>query len=84
MEEDKRTGQPPIPDNLEDWLNKAQLQSLRKLENLGFRLIFMRRPMFRDPVPIAINDRGNKLGILEKDGRLNMEVDIAMRSESNL
>lgn len=82
MEDDKRIGQPPIPDNLEDWLNDIQLEMLRKIEILGFTLIFMRRPVRQDPVPIVINNEGNKIGILEKDGRINMEVDIAMRSEA--
>ena len=81
MESDKRTGQPPVPDNLEDWLNESQLQILRKIEDLGFTLIFMRRPVFQDPVPIVINDKGTKIGILEKDGRLNMNVDIVLRAD---
>ena len=82
MEYDKRTGQPPVPDDLEDWLNDIQLQMLRKIEVLGFTLIFMRRPVQEDPVPIIINNDGNKIGILKKDGRLNMEVDITMRAET--
>ena len=60
MEDDKRTGQPPIPDNLEDWLNDIQLEMLRKIEILGFTLIFMRRPVRQDPVPIVINNEGTK------------------------
>ena len=80
MEHDKRTGQLPIPENLEDWLNHTQQQILRKIEGLGFRLIFMRRPVFQDPIPIVINDRGDKIGILETDGRLNMEPDIVLRA----
>lgn len=82
MENDKRTGQSPIPDNLEDWLNEIQLQILKKIEGLGFRLIFMRRPVLEDPVPIVINDRGDKIGILEIDGRLNMETDITLRNQT--
>jgi len=80
MEINKRTGQPPIPDDLEDWLNEIQLQILRKIEGLGFKLIFLRRPVLQDPVPIVINDRGDKIGILELDGRLNMDTDISLRN----
>lgn len=82
MKEEKRTGQPAVPDNIEDWLNDVQLQMLRKIEVLGFTLIFMRRPVRQDPIPIVINNNGNKIGVLEKDGRLNTDVDIAMRTVS--
>ena len=79
MENDKRTGQLAVPDNLQDWLNDTQMQILRKIEGLGFKLIFMRRPVFQDPIPVVINDKGNKIGILETDGRLNMEPDLELR-----
>ena len=79
--QDKRTGQPAIPDNIEDWLNHTQQQILKKIEGLGFKLIFMRRPVFQDPIPVVINDKGNKIGILETDGRLNMEPDLVLRSK---
>ena len=83
MENDKRTGQPPVPENIEDWLNNTQLQILRQIEELGFKLIFMRRPVLQDPVPIVINNQGNQIGVLEKDGRVNTEVHIDLRRESD-
>lgn len=84
MENDKRTGQLAVPANLQDWLNDTQMQILRKIEGLGFKLIFMRRPVFQDPIPVVINDKGNKIGILEADGRLNMEPDLVLRSKKAL
>jgi hypothetical protein len=83
MNTDKRTGQPPVPENLEDWLNNTQLQILRKIEEMGFKLIFMRRPLLEDPVPIVINNQGNQIGVLEKDGRVNTEVHIELRREND-
>lgn len=83
MNTEKRTGQLPVPENLEDWLNNTQLQTLPKIEEMGFKLIFMRRPVLEDPVPIVINNRGNQIGVLEKDGRVNTEVHIELRRESD-
>jgi len=82
MNTEKRTGQSPVPENLEDWLNNTQLQTLPKIEEMGFKLIFMRRPVQEDPVPIVINNQGNQIGVLEKDGRVNTEVHIELRRET--
>ena len=83
MENDKRTGQLPVPENLEDWLNHTQMQMLHNIERLGFRLIFMRRPVFKDPIPVIISGNGKDIGILEKDGRINMEADLILRDKSD-
>jgi len=79
MDNDKRTGQEAIPDNLDDWLTPDQKQMLHQIESFGWRLKYIRRPVFQDPIVILISDDGKKIGILEKDGRVNMEPDITIR-----
>ena len=79
MENDKRTGQEAIPSNLEDWLNPDQMQMLHQIESFGWSLKFIRRPVFKDPIVVLISNDGKKIGILEKDGRINMEPDIVLR-----
>ena len=79
MDNDKRTGQEAIPDNLDDWLTPDQKQMLHQIESFGWRLKYIRRPVFQDPIVILISDDGKKIGVLEKDGRVNMEPDITIR-----
>ena len=81
MDENKRNGEPPIPDNLESLLNEAQLKALRGIRHFGWSLIFVRRPMFQDPVPVVVNADGDKYGVLEKDGKVNVEAGLEMRAE---
>ena len=79
MDNDKRTGQEAIPDNLDDWLTPDQTQMLHQIESFGWRLKFIRRPVFQDPIVILVSDDGKKIGVLEKDGRVNMDPNITIR-----
>jgi len=79
MDNDKRTGQQAIPDNLEDWLSPEQMQMLHQIESFGWKIKFIRRPVFQDPVIVLVGDDEKKIGILEKDGRINMDPDIVLR-----
>jgi len=79
MENDKRSGQEPIPDNLDDWLTPEQIQMLHQIESFGWHIKFIRRPVFQDPVVVLVSDDNKKIGVLEKDGRINMEPDIIIR-----
>jgi len=79
MDNDKRTGQQAIPDNLEDWLSPEQMQMLHQIESFGWKIKFIRRPVFQDPIIVLVGDDEKKIGILEKDGRINMDPDIVLR-----
>ena len=80
MDREKRTGEKPVPENLGEMLNPIQLSALRQIESFGWQLKFVRRPLFQDPLPIVYSADGEKIGILEDDGRLNMEPDIQVRT----
>lgn len=79
MDNDKRTGQQAVPDNLEDWLTPEQMQMLHQIESFGWKIKFIRRPVFQDPIVILVGDDEKKIGILEKDGKINMDPDITLR-----
>ena len=79
MDSDKRKGEKPVPDNAIEMLNQDQILALRRLEAFGWQLKFIRRPLFQEPVAVVIDADGRKIGILEEDGRINMEPDIAVR-----
>jgi hypothetical protein len=76
---DKRYTEVPVPDNLDDYLNEGQLRTLRKVEDFGWRLAFVRRPLFQDIVPVVVSDDGTKHGVLEEDGNINMQHELMIR-----
>lgn len=79
MNNDKRKGDKPIPDDVKNYLNDAQLAVLLKIEGFGWSLRYIRRPLFLEPVVIVTNADGSSIGILEDDGRLSIEPDIETR-----
>jgi len=79
MDIEKRKDDKPIPDRLEDVLNDVQMLALRQIERFGWQLRFVRKPLFQEPVPVVFSADGDKIGILEEDGRINMEADIKVR-----
>ena len=78
---EKRHNEAPIPDNLEDWLTEEQLLALKHVESFGWQLKFIRRPAFQDPIVVLFSADGNKIGVMEKDGKIDMNPDITLREE---
>lgn len=76
---EKRKGEKAIPEDLEDVLNPDQLMTLRQIERFGWRLAFVRRPVFQQPIPVVLTGDNEKIGVLEEDGRLNMNPSITLR-----
>ncbi len=76
---DRRKGDKPVPDNLEEYLNDFQIQALRRLESLGYKLRFVRRPLFKDVIAVVSNPQYHKIGMLKEDGSLDVFPDIQLR-----
>ena len=68
---ERRRGAPDDPAALREGLGPAQLEALRTLEQFGWTLRFVRRPMFLDPIPVAFDRNGEKWVVIEPDGSLN-------------
>ncbi len=79
MSEDKRKGDKPVPDDLKNYLTGAQFAELRKIEGFGWKLVFVRRPLFQDTVVVVTDAGGGSIGVLDEDGRLNLDPDIKTR-----
>ena len=56
---------------LRNGLTPAQLEALATLEQFRWKLRFVRRPMFHDPVPIVFSPDGSRFIVLEGDGTIN-------------
>ena len=52
-------------------LMPSQLKALDTLEQFGWSLRFVRRPMFLDPIPVVFDRHGTRYAVLEADGTLN-------------
>lgn len=79
MIEEKRNGAKPIPDDVRNYLNDAQQAQLNTIEGFGWSLKCIRRPLFQESVVVVTDPYGTSLGILEEDGRLNLEPTIELR-----
>ena len=76
---ERRKGAPPVPDNLETLLNPSQLATLRELQNFGWTVSLVRRPLFITPIPVLHSPDGSKLAVIEEDGTANYNPDIVLR-----
>jgi hypothetical protein len=79
MGDEKRNRVNPIPENLKEVLNDAQLLTLNKMEGFGWMLEFVRRPLFQGITPMLFHPDNNLYGVLENDGTLNMQSDSKIR-----
>ena len=69
----------PDSEALRKGLTPAQLKALETLEHFRWTLRFVRRPMFKDPVPVAFRRDGKRFVVIEPDGTLNENPDIVIR-----
>ncbi|MEN1925781.1 hypothetical protein [Luteimonas qiangzhengi] len=67
------------PHALREGLTAAQAKALQTLEQFGWTLKFVRRPMFMDPVPVAFDRNGEKWVVIEADGSLNENPGFKLR-----
>ena len=79
MDREKRKGDIPIPDNLKEVLNDAQWRALSGIEYSGWELQFVRRPLFQEPILVVHYPNDYRIGILDKDGKINMQPEIRVR-----
>lgn len=69
--ERRKSAQVVSPAGLRAGLRPAQLDALATLEQFGWTLRFVRRPMFLDPIPVVFRADGQQFVVLEVDGTLN-------------
>lgn len=83
MNIERRQTQSPIPHNLEELLSELQLLTIRRVEEFGGGLWFVRRPLFQDVVPVvncSLN-HGAETAVVELDGSLNTSHGLFIRPD---
>ena len=77
--QEQRDGRPAIPENALDLLTDMQKAALRRIENFGWTLKFIRQPSFEPPLVVVENSTGVNIGVLEEDGGVNLSPRIILR-----
>jgi hypothetical protein len=64
-------------------LNQDQILALTELEKFGWELKFIRRPMFKDPIPVVFDSDRRHFAILKADGTLDENPGFDIRKNGN-
>jgi hypothetical protein len=67
------------PVGLRAGLTPQQLDALATLEQFGWTLKFVRRPLFQDPIAVVFRADGGKFVVLRNDGSLDEHPDFKIR-----
>ena len=79
MIDNKRDKDAPVPEDVKNYLTKAQSVELTHIERFGWTLNYVRRPLFQERVVVVMNPGGGSIAVLEEDGSLNLESNIDTR-----
>ena len=79
MSDERRDRSAPIPDDYESLLTPMQLMALRNIAGFGWELRFVRRYGVDIPIPVVYSGQGRRIGVIEEDGKLNLEPEIRLR-----
>ena len=79
---DRRAGEQPIPDNLEKVLSKPQMTKLLQLESMGWRLWFVRRPLFQAVLPVLYDPTNSFTGVIEDTGACSVDHNLKFRPDA--
>lgn len=60
-------------------LTAEQLSAVQTLEHFGWQLRFVRRPLFRDPIPVLFDRSGERYVVLLADGSLDESQTLKLR-----
>lgn len=79
IENEQRDRMPAIPADLRSTLSESQMLSIRRIEGFGWDLKFVRRHGVKTPIAVVVDPTGKTLGVLEDDGRVNLQHQLKIR-----
>lgn len=71
---------PAIPVDLQNLLTEVQYLAVRRIEDFGWDIKFVRRKNLKAPIVVVTNHAGKTFGVVEAEGRLNLEHNLKIRS----
>ena len=79
MDRDRRAGELQSRSEKERNLSDEQVNGLRKFEQFGWELLFVRQPHFEEPVPVMYDVDTGRYAVLDKDGTSNKVHNLTVR-----
>jgi len=79
MDNEKRKAGQKTLEQLKDDLNEAQKLAMHRAEGFGWELRFIREPLFQEATAVIYSAEGDRIGVLEPDGRIELKPDIKVR-----
>ena len=76
---ERRVGVAPIPDQLDFYLNREQLDALHTMEYFGWKLAFVRRQDLSNIVPVIHHEAQQEYAVLDETGDIIRAPDIRIR-----
>jgi len=77
--EESRGSRSALPEDVLYYLNEVQRLALHSLENFGWQLVFIRRPLFVPPMVVVKNSEQSRFAVLEEDGSVNLSPLVRLR-----
>lgn len=77
--QERRTGLEAVPKDMRSRLTEIQRYTLANLENFGWSVRFVRRPLFQDQVVVLVDPAGRQHAILREDGSIDRDMDFEIR-----
>lgn len=77
--DERRVGVAPIPDSLDLYLSKVQLEALQTMEYFGWELAFVRRSDLSNIVPVIKHAKKREFAVLDADGDIIRDPNIGIR-----
>ena len=77
---ERRENKQLTKDEVKKVLNKKQLATLIECQYFDWVLKFIRRPLFQEPVLVIYNTKYTLIGVLDQDGRINLDTEIMLRT----
>jgi len=71
-----------VPPNLSSYLSKEQVATIKKMENFGWKLQFVRRSTPGNVVALMRSPTGENTAVVEVDGDLNVDHHVYLRHSS--
>ena len=71
MTKDRRSGKPPIPQNIHALLSIEQKNALAELRGFGWVIDYVRRPLFQQPRVVMRDPKTGRQALILEDGSVD-------------
>lgn len=82
MNQEKRTTDDQSQSLMLKELTDAQRAAINQLERFGWDLSFVRRPLFKDVIPVLKDPEHDRYAVMEADGSLNEDHHLIIRDKA--